>query len=165
MYRFFGRFPTMAVNDKTVTDITRRIILSPISKQMIVAYEKHQIVDGETPENLANAIYGDPGYHWLIFIANDIINPYYDWPLSQNELRDFVADKWDDPHAIHHYEASNFSTDLPEGTIVDVNYPQKVAISNFEYEEKINEARREIRIIKREFLIGIVNEFEQKIIE
>lgn len=165
MYRYFSRFPKLAVNDASLTDITRRIILSRVSKEMIVAYEKHQILDGETPELIAANYYGDPGYHWLILIANDIINPFFDWPLTQNELLDFVTAKYTDPNAVHHYVASSFSTDLPQGTIVDENYPQKQGITNFEYEEALNETRREIRVIKKEFLTGLVNEFEQKIAE
>ena len=38
--------------------------------------------------------YDDPQLVWLIFLANNILDPYYDWPLPQNQFGDFLISKY-----------------------------------------------------------------------
>ncbi len=52
------------------------------------------IKDGERPDTIANAYYGDSNFVWLIFLANDVVDPYYDWPLTQQQFKDFIIEKY-----------------------------------------------------------------------
>ena len=36
------------------------------------------------PDQVSYLYYDDPNLVWLIFLANNIVDPYYDWPLTQH---------------------------------------------------------------------------------
>lgn len=164
-YLFYDRYPKIEVDGRTITDITKRIIMFELSKNNIVAYEKYWVSEGEKPEHVAFKYYGDVGYHWIVLLANDIINPYYDWPMSDKELKTYIDRKYgvNQANQIHHYVASEYSTDLPPGTIVDEYYATKTPVTNFEYETEMNDRLREIKLIKPVFALEIVNQFEELI--
>ena len=93
--------------------------------------------------------------HWVILLSNDIINPYYEWPLSDYAFQQFVTDKYDNPGAIHHYEVTQSSGNLkPDGpgdywsNKIEVNsdYVGAEAVSNVEYERRLQDYRRQIKV-------------------
>jgi hypothetical protein len=55
---------------------------------------EYQIKDGDTPEIVADKMYGDSELHWIILIFNEITNPYYDWALSQRKLEGYAFNKY-----------------------------------------------------------------------
>ena len=63
-----------------------------------VYYTKYSIKDGERPDAIAYNLYGNAFYDWAIILTNNIINPLFDWPMSEYELRKFVEEKYDDPY-------------------------------------------------------------------
>jgi len=69
-----------------VTDIFQRIIISKEFSNNISFYEKYDIRDGETPEDVSYKFYGTPYLHWLVLLSNTIIDPRFEWPLTENEL-------------------------------------------------------------------------------
>jgi hypothetical protein len=119
-------------------------------------FEKHIIVDGEKPEILAHKFYGDSELHWMILYANGsrMLNPYYDWPMTNFDLQKFVAKKYDDINATHHYEDS-------AGYEVDSTAPTATVITNFKHEEAVNDAKRVIRIIQPRYVSLVVDEFQR----
>jgi hypothetical protein len=137
---------TMAL---AVTDITRNIRFRKEILSSITAYEEYDIVDGETPEIVAEKIYGDAQYHWIIMLANDMYDYRSDFPLTQLQLEKYVEDKYGDAaDQIHHYENA-------QGFVVNSDAPGAVSVSNRQYEETVNESKRRIKIISKE-LVGVV---------
>ena len=167
-YRYFAKYPTLAYNDVTLTDVTRRIKLFSLVKNQAVGFEKYHVKENETIEAVSFKFYGDSGYHWIIMLVNDILDPYYGWPLSDSELKDHVTHKYGagNENATHHYKPSQFS-DLPPDTILDesVDPSERTAVTNFEHETEVNEAKRAIRILRKEFIQLVVREFQNKIVE
>ena len=62
----------------------------------ISPYTEHAYVikEGDRPDTIANAYYGSPEYAWLVYLANNIIDPYYDWPLTFNQLLEYIVTKY-----------------------------------------------------------------------
>ena len=58
------------------------------------AYTEYVIRDGDTPDILANKIYGDSEAHWIILYANEILDPQFDWPMTTNVFNKYIADKY-----------------------------------------------------------------------
>jgi hypothetical protein len=58
------------------------------------AFYPYTIVDGERPDNIAANYYEDPRYSWLVYFSNNIIDPYYDWPLTTKEFDSFINSKY-----------------------------------------------------------------------
>ena len=105
---YFNKFPTTNYdvrgdgNVTTMTDITRRVRVSGAAKLATVEYDFYDVVDGQTPEFIADRYYGDVGLHWLVLITNDIIDVYNDWPMSVQRFENYVKGKYDDVNGIHH---------------------------------------------------------------
>lgn len=55
---------------------------------------KYSLKDGERPEDIAFKMYNDASKHWIILLANDIMDPQYDWVMGQNHFRDFIDKKY-----------------------------------------------------------------------
>jgi hypothetical protein len=68
----------------------------------------------------------------------------------------FVINKYglSNLNAVHHYE--NEFGDTVHSSFLGV----KTAISNFDYEQTINESKRRIRILKRQFVPAFLTNFE-----
>lgn len=93
-----------------VTNFLLRAKIDEVVKNNVGVYDEYDVVDGETPEILADRFYKNSTLHWIILHYNDIIDPRFDWPLSTNNLVRFVEGKYGDANGIHHYEDGNGNT-------------------------------------------------------
>jgi len=116
-------------------------------------FVEYFVQDGDTPESLAHQVYNDSQLHWIILYTNYMTNPYYDWPLTYFDLQKFVNKKYSNINATQHYE----DADKYE---VDSTASGATAITNFIYEETLNDAKRNIKIIKIEYVAQIIDELK-----
>lgn len=163
---YFNMFPKIlyTLDDgssaQVIQDVTRRIILSPELKNNNSLYDLYDVRDGETPELVADRFYKNPMYHWVVLHANDIIDPRFDWPLSQVNLIEYCKTKYgsDNVYSTHHFIDGN-------GYEVNSDAVGATSISNFGYEDSLNESKRRIKVIKSEVVAEIINSFESLINE
>ena len=127
-------------------------------------FEQYFINDGDRADTLAYQFYDDSTLHWIIMYANYMTNPYYDWPLTYFDLQKYIAKKYDNINGIHHYEDSDGNVVDAPNTIISpsgrTSGPAD-AITNFVYEERLNDEKRVIDIIRVEYVEQIVNEFKE----
>jgi hypothetical protein len=148
-------------------------------------FTKYQIVGDERPDNVAYKLYDDETLDWVILLANNILNVQTEWPLSQSSFDNFLLEKYgtyDNIASVHHYETieirnssglllipagirvpSNFST-----TFYDDGLGRQVtrrnitsAVTNFVYEQKIQDDKRNIFVLKARYLNVILNDMEE----
>lgn len=173
---YVSRFQNSNRNDERilVKNLFKRAKLRTDIDQAITAFEYYQIQDDMRPDFLAEKIYGNSEYDWVILTTNNITNVRDQWPLSNNDLYSYMLEKYGSDQEIsevHHYETTEIKDEfdriiLPEGLEVDEDYqftytnfdntvstsnPVK-AISNYEYEVKRNEDKRIIKILKPNYL-------------
>jgi hypothetical protein len=222
-YTFYSLDDTSTV--QVVTNITTRVTLSEEVKTNLGLFDEYDIRDGETPELVANKFYNNSELHWLVLHYNDIIDPRFDWPMDTNNLNRYVAGKYTDTNATHHFEDAsgnytngnayilssnaftNFSvndaitnnTNNGVGYITQKNSSSNVRITittggfktgdqilkasnttnranitstvilsgtpvtNFAYEDEVNESKRRIKILKASYIDAIVNDFKKKL--
>tara|TARA_B100001248_G_scaffold33474_1_gene21498 strand:+ start:371 stop:898 length:528 start_codon:yes stop_codon:yes gene_type:complete len=171
---YFEKFPKIYYDAnadgkyKVMTDIISRVKLIDSVKENILNFDYYNVKDGETPEMIAHKYYDDPELHWTILVVNDVIDYYTQWPMSVQKFEEFMKDKYANPQGIHHYEISQTSgnTEL----VIDIgmnttDYPSATAISNYTYEDRLQEQRRQIRLIQPQYMGGFVKEFEKKLNE
>ena len=91
---FFNKIPTITYNNNLARNIMARARLSDATKSNSRLFFPYTIKEEDRVDNLSNSYYGSPNYTWLIWFANDTIDPYYDLPLSELELMDFIASKY-----------------------------------------------------------------------
>jgi hypothetical protein len=92
--RYFENFPVIEYDDVKVKNILTRVKLVESSKTSKTVYHPFTIIDGETPQKIAYDYYGSTDYTALIFLTNNIIDPYYDWPLSTVEFENHIKKKY-----------------------------------------------------------------------
>ena len=150
----FTRFPEITYCNKQMTDITIRLKMVDLVKSNVSFAEPYYIEDNETIEDLSYKVYGSVNHYWVIALLNDVIDPVYDWVLNVEELREYVENKYGvgNDIQIHHWEL--------DGDIVPPFTLGAVAYTNFEYEERENEKKREIKMIRPEYLPQLLNEAE-----
>jgi hypothetical protein len=120
----------------------------------IAVYDEYDIVDGETPEIIAEKIYGNPEYHWIIMLTNDRYDYIEDFPLSEPELVKVISDKYpESEYDIHHYVDAN-------GFIVDSTASGAVSISNNDYERARNESKRRIKLISPSLINTVLQNYK-----
>jgi hypothetical protein len=174
MTKYFNEFPriqyNLSGNNGTtidVTDIFRRVKARSKIQDNVTLFDKYDVIEGEKPEDVAYKAYGDADYFWVVTLVNNIINRYYDWPLDEYNFQQYVADKYANPDGIHHYEITQSSgkqtgegpADYSHKLEVNSDEPGAQSVSNIEYERRIQDQKRQIKLLSPQYLGAFENEF------
>ena len=97
---YFNSMPVIPLpnEDGTVTnvkDIIRRVIFSEESYLKSSNYDFYTIKDTDTPDSLAQKFYNNSAFHWVIILYNNAFDPFYTFPLSQQNLDEFINKKYE----------------------------------------------------------------------
>lgn len=191
----------------TVKNIFRRAKIRNDFYNVATAFEDYMIIANERPDQVAEAVYGDPRYDWVILTANNITNMREQWPLNAQDFQNYILEKYKTESAleeIHHY-ITEISIDsrkrivVPEGLRVDSNFNSQyldqstrveidyggtlndiatvdnvgtvrdsngnivthdniLPVTNYEYEENLNDGKRRIKILKEDYLNVVIND-------
>ena len=168
MSKFFEYYKTTEYEllGKTfnLTNITLRYKFRQNLSRNLYNFYDYTLQDGERLDQLADMYYGDSKYVWVIILANDMIDPQFEIPRPYNEFRKYVINKygsWENVvNGTHHYERISIYKDT-DTKVADLNpsiiisedqynslLPQeRKEIKNLEYEENLNENKRNIKLL------------------
>ena len=147
-----------------------------------VYFNKYAIKEGERPDILARNFYGNQFYDWVILITNNMVNAQYDWPMNNYELYRVLEQEFDDPYSqINHYEIKESIGHYGAGLHVDetfYNGQHKLNINGAmtlkngneicspitvaEYYQEVNDKKREIYLLKQQYLQSFVDDFRKQ---
>lgn len=121
------QFPWSEQQYKVAKNIFRRFKINDSAVDTAMYFRKLTVTDADRPDVISQKVYGTSDYDWVILMSNNVINPYFDWPMSQPVLDDYINQKYAAPYEIKHYETrevknSAGATVLPEGQIVDESF-------------------------------------------
>ena len=121
------QFPWSEQQYKVAKNIFRRFKINDSALDTAMYFRKLTVTDADRPDVISQKVYGTSDYDWVILMSNNVINPYFDWPMSQPVLDDYINQKYDAPYEVKHYETrevknSAGATVLPEGQIVDESF-------------------------------------------
>ncbi len=149
-----------------------------------------QLKDGIRPDQVSEAVYGDPNYDWVILLTNKIVDLKNDWPLSSAEFEHFIHKEYENPHTVKHYLTKEVKNDigevvLPAGLEVyydpsdpdsfEITYIKSynpfveetenglvllTSISHYQWEQERNEKRRFLQILKPTYLETFIKIFK-----
>ena len=168
---YFSKFPKIPYdikgdkNQKLVSDILRRVKLRAKVADVSNLFDKYDVPEGDTPETIALKHFGSTDYHWVILMTNDITDRYYGWPLDFPQLEKFIYDKYTNPDGIHHYEkiqSSGPQSSSDNSHLIECNSDDSdgSSVSNREYEQRLNDNKRQIKLMNPGFLNDFIEEFE-----
>ena len=139
-------------------------------------FNKYQIIGDERPDNIAYKFYGDETLDWVVLLSNNILNVYDEWPLTQESFDSYLLEKYgsyERLYGTHHYETnevrdSNNKLILKPGLVVNSNFyieyfdpvlnqivfnrNVKTLITNYVYEDRIQDSKRSIFLLKSDYI-------------
>ena len=178
-FDYVSRLPDAKISDYiTVKNIFKRGKLADDIFQDLTIFTKYEIEGDDRPDNVANKFYDDPDLDWVVLLSNNIINIQSEWPLIQRDFDRYVLEKYETYeklNAVHHYETKECKNSVdavvvPEGLQVDSDYSVTyydwylsgeitksssdivVEVTNYEYESKLEDAKRSIYLLKPKYL-------------
>ena len=176
---YFNKFPLRVYdvkgnkNYKLLPDILRRVKLRSSLSSSRFVFDKYDVKEGERPEDIAFKYFGDPELHWIILMTNDVTDRNYQWPMSQPQFAEFLTDKYGagNEDAIHHYELTKDSGNTSSQGPSDYSHKVEVnsdtadasSISNREYEERLQDKYRTIRLLDKRYINEFLEEFDNLI--
>jgi len=153
--------------------------------QELAFFEKYQIKGDDRPDIVANEVYGDPTLDWVILTCNNITDVYSEWPMNNDIFNTYLLEKYGSYDAldnVHHYESNEvrnsqgvviFAKGLRVGAAQSVSYFDFFSdlqinvtnisrpVSNYEYEEDLNNKKRGIFILKSIYLNVVFDDLEE----
>ena len=140
-------------------------------------YTPYTIHNGQRPDQISKAVYGDEQFYWVILQVNEITNYYTEWPLSELERTEFVYEKYGGATGageIHHWQTMDtydqstppnlvlpgqlevpstftFSYSAEPGSNVRLS-TTPYSVSNFEYERDLNEKKSQINLLDKKYI-------------
>jgi hypothetical protein len=186
-FNYVSRLPDSKIGDYVrVKNLFKKGKLREDIFQNVAFFEKYKIVGDDRPDNVAFEVYDDSSLDWVILLSNNILNIQSEWPLPQTDFDRFVLDKYGDYNTlyngIHHYETIEIKntqgvTIVPAGLQVDSSYSVSyydfftdlqvttgnlaTPITNYEYEEKVENDKRNIFILKPRYLNIVFDDMEE----
>ena len=162
-----------------VKNVFRRVKLRDDLQNNFTVFEKYEIDEGARPDTIAEELYGNPEFDWIVLTVAGILNVRNEWPLSNYDLYNYAEQKYGESlNSVRFFETKEVkNTDgkliLPKGKVVDSNFtiPKPgeptatinpvVGINNFEYETRLNDEKRNIFILKEGYLQQFLNDIRE----
>ena len=168
-----------AYDYQTVKNIFKRAVMRDDIFNEVTAFTKYSVVGDERPDQVANSFYKDSALDWVILTTNNIIHVRDEWPMGSQDFATYINEKYTDQELsnIHHYETevlrnSRGQLMQPEGlkvpsghsiTFIDngvLRTESKIKQVTFlEHETNLNDAKRNINILKDEYLTSFLENF------
>ena len=171
------------------TNLMARASVIPSVLNNALVYYSYDVQDGDTPEIIAYKYYGDVNRFWIVLYCNQLNDPQWDWPLSSNKFQKYILNKYNtgNLNSTHHYERvttktnintntttietetisqevynslqSNTTTTYTLGSETIVVNVAKSIVTNYEYENFVNESKRNIKILNKAYADKLESQF------
>ena len=176
-FEYVSRLPNAKISDYIrVKNLFKRGKLADDIFPNLSFFTKYQIEGDDRPDNVAYKVYNDATVDWVVLLSNNYTNIQSEWPLLQNDFDRYLLDKYctyEKLNDTHHYETTEIknvdgATITPAGLTVASDYSvtyydaatgQEVEkentateVTNYEYESKIEDEKRNIYLLKPMYL-------------
>ena len=170
---------------QVVKNLFKRVKIREDILQNLAYFTQYKIEGDDRPDNVAFEIYDDETLDWVVLLSNNIMNIQDEWPMSQAAFNDFLIKKYGDiekSRNIHHYETREMKNDsgeivVPKGLTVPKNYRVEYfdvergqyvirtnevdAVTNYTYEVRKEEAKRNIYLLKAEYVELVLDDVQR----
>ena len=184
-FEYVSRLPDAKISDYiTVKNFFKRGFLREDIFQNLAFFTKYSISGSDRPDNVAFEIYQDSTLDWLVLMANNIVNIQNEWPLSNVDFDELMLDKYGSYdtlfNGIHHYETIEVKDArdvkiVNAGLKVESDYSvtffderaggmrtvtPTIPVTNYQYEQKVNEDKRNIYLLQPRYLQVVRDDLE-----
>ena len=168
-------------------NLFRRVKIREDLFSNFMQFDRYKVQGDERPDTVSENVYGKSTLDWVILLSNNIIDIKNEWPLTQLQLNEFLNEKYTPQElvSIHHYETLELRDNknqliLPAGITVDEDFNMEYlsggqirstnslvdgrpikAVTFFDHENELNDRKRNINVLKPEFLGIFIKDFER----
>tara|TARA_R100000353_G_scaffold140527_1_gene100157 strand:+ start:30 stop:677 length:648 start_codon:yes stop_codon:yes gene_type:complete len=178
-YPSFLREKKSSLDYIEVKNVFRRIKLRDDLQSNFTIFNKYEIEEGMRPDTVAEELYGNPEFDWIVLTVAGILNVRNEWPLNNRDLYNYCLDKYDDSlNSVRFFETKEVKNAdgkliLPKGKVVDsdftipnpdnvsANLNPVVGISNYEYETRLNDEKRNIYVLREGYVQTFLNDIRE----
>jgi hypothetical protein len=183
-FDYVSRLPDAKISDYiSVKNIFKKGKLRDDIFQDLSFFEKYKVIGDERPDNVAFKVYDDPTLDWVVLLSNNIVNIQSEWPLTQSSFDTHLLSKYGDYDTlysgIHHYETTKVLNSQGVTIVaagLEVSSPYSVSfydyfvgyqvdsgnvavpVTNYEYENKLEDDKRNIYVLKPFYLNIVMND-------
>ena len=184
-FEYVSRLPDAKISDYIkVKNLFKKGVIRDDIFQDITFFTKYQIQGDDRPDNVASKVYNDSKLDWIVLQSNNIVNLQTEWPLSQNDFDRYCLEKYGDYNTlyngVHHYETIELKNSsgvviLPAGKTVPSDFSisfydnqleqvisasETTTVTNYEYEDNIQTNKRNIFLLKQEYIPVVIDDVE-----
>ena len=178
LYPSFLPEKTSSLDYIEVKNIFRRVKIRDDLYGNFTVFQKYEIPENARPDTVAENLFGSANFDWVVLTVAGILNVRNEWPLSNRDLYKYAYNKYGDSlNSTRFFETTEVKDSsgrliLPKGKVVDSNFTipnptnpsatlnPVVGISNFVYETRLNEEKRNINILREEYLAEFLEDME-----
>jgi hypothetical protein len=184
MSRYFTNYPFIDYEETRIRDITRRSKVRDSILRDPYIFLPYTVREGEKPETIAQLYYGSVDDTWLVLLANNITDPYYEWPKDEEEFNNYFIDKYSEisertgievlrwgqddtrtDNIIYYYIKTEASEKIVRVSAESAAiYENAIPVRVYEFESQQNENKREIVLIDKLYRNQVVEEFKRSLI-
>lgn len=194
--QYFNKLPKIIQYDnkgvgRVFTNLLNRASLIPEFLKNPMVYYQYTMQEGDTPEIIAAKYYGDSYRYWIVLFANELLDPQWDWPMSNKVFEEYITTKYPNIQTtveVHHRE--KILTQYDSGTntetvnkvkvsefdynqLVESNYYKtlptgdvsvtvtKREVTYYEYEMELNDAKKTINLLNNNYVNQLETEFSE----
>jgi hypothetical protein len=95
MAKYFDKFPLVSYSNNVAKNIIARVDFTSKTRNDINANFDYVLQDGlSRPDMVSQAYYNSPWYDWVLYINNNVMDPYYDYYVSEENLNEYIISKY-----------------------------------------------------------------------
>lgn len=183
--KYFDYFPRVDYDihgdgeTSNIVDITKRFKVRDVLKAKAALFDTYYVHNGERPDVVSSRLYGRSDLDWLLFACNDLLDPFFDWPMSHWDLQDHIKARYGSLSAArnltkYYQKIVQAETMTPDGTripeqVIYVDSEEYTAtplanrrlITVLDWETEQNELRKTIKILDKRYLSQVLLELEK----
>jgi hypothetical protein len=166
---YFNNFPLINYFDKQSRSIILKAALIADVVNKADAFYPYIIKDYDRADTIAYEQYQDSGLDWVVYFSNNIVDPFYNWPLTYEQFRPYIEKKYNKTiyqlqSEVSHYKYTGITNDTAEDiarkswlmsptthTYID-DTSGWTAVSIYDYENELNEEKRSIKLLNSVYI-------------
>jgi hypothetical protein len=159
---YFEHFPQTTFLNQSITNLATAFKLNDLVKNNTFSMLNYVVDVHDKPDHVAFNYYDDSSYAWLVLLSNQILDPYFQWPLNTNEFNDWIKKKYGsiaaaqaiNMHCEHNSKNITLSADSLEVSS-GASSGDYSNIDAYTYWDRINDNRRNIKLVNKAHLTDI----------
>jgi hypothetical protein len=172
---FFNNLPIINYFDKQSRSIILKAALISDVVNKADAFYPYIIKDYERPDTIAYEQYDDSTLDWVVYFSNNIVDPYYQWPLTYEQFKPYLEKKYNKTiyelqSEIDHYKYTGLTNETSEDisrkswimSPTTYNYIDDpsgwTSVSVYDNENNLNEEKRSIRLLNQIYITQLQKE-------